>query len=188
MALTASVTVASIACAQKPPASNSQAPVSITRDSVKAAGEFAQQFFDWYTSTASADEKVPPEWKVLTANRYLDAELAAWIRADSAARANVSPTRELLDFDPFLGGQDRCKLPPRVVGVHRVGPTFVISTLTCVQSASQTNGPRVEVEVRPLGGTWKITNVSFGRDLDLKSYLCRLGKTDTNPANRPTHC
>lgn len=170
----------STACAQK---------TAVPQDSLAIAQEAAQDFLGWYASKAIADEKVSAYWKVLTANQYLDDELTSALRADSVARANFrAETRDLLDMDPFLGGQDYCKLPPRTTGARRQGIGFVVSALTCVQSSSQTGGPSVDLTLLPINGKWRITNVTFGSRMNLKSYLCKLAQTDVDRTKRPTQC
>lgn len=183
------VVAASVACAQKAAPSKAISSSGVAVDSLKEARDFTQVFFDWYVSVASADQKVAAYWKVLDARRYLDEELAIALRADSVARANYrAETRELLDIDPFLGGQDRCRLPPRVTGIRRWGHVFVVSALTCLQSTAQTDGPSVDVALVPSNGQWRIANIAYGRDWNLRSYLCKLAQTDVDPSKRPKHC
>src|SRR4051812_38444105 len=89
----------SAACAQKPAASKSASEPATAQDSLATARDFVQEFLERYMSDALANMKLPAYWNVLSANKYLDGELANALRADSAARANYTRTesRELLD-------------------------------------------------------------------------------------------
>lgn len=187
--LAAFVFSASTACAQGPKRASSLRDSSIgTQDSVSAARHFVQAFYDWYAPIANANLRYPADWKVLTvANQYLDDGLAVALRSDSTARADAKRTRELLDFDPFLAGQDPCPTS-RVTEVRRSGATFLATVLTCARTKNDTDGPRVVARVIPVNGHWRITNIEYGENSDLRGWLCKYANEDARPERRPEKC
>jgi hypothetical protein len=161
---------------------------AIAQDSTKSVHQFVQGFYKFYTSVAAADVHIPAAWKVLSADRYLDKDLANALRGDSIATVEKPETRVTLDFDPFLSGQDQCGTTPRVIDVRRKQRAYRATVLTRLVTPDQTTGPSVEAEVLPVNGGWRITNVFYGEGVDLKSFLCGFAKKDLRPDRRPTRC
>lgn len=152
------------------------------RDSTAAVRQFVQGFYDWYTPIALSFPRFPAWYDVLNnADRYLDRDLAAAIRADSVAREGDPITRETLNFDPFLSSQDPCG-PYEVIEVRRRGDTFRVPIRPC-----HAKGAGPVVEVRAVDGRWRIANVFYGKG-DLKSYLCQWAKADARTDRRPAKC
>jgi len=167
------------ACAQQKAARD-----RVSNDSLHAARQFVRGFYDWYTPLTLANLSVRGEYYVLTrADQYLDPSLAAALRADSIAQQDdpMTATRQTLDFDPFLASQDPCE-PYEVVDVRRRGNAFLASMRGC-----HAKGIGPVVELRAIGGRWRITNILYG-DGDLKSYLCQWAKADLRPEKRPAKC
>ena len=175
--------VQSDACAQRASAvATPRAPMPVVGDSSLAVRQFVRGFYDWYTPVALSFPRFPAWYNVLNnANRYLDRDLAAALREDSVAREADPIPRETLNYDPFLDSQDPCG-PNEVVDVLRQGSTFRVPIRQC---HSKLAGP--VVEVRPIEGSWRITNV-FSERSDLKSWLCKWAKADVRPERRPAKC
>jgi hypothetical protein len=189
-ALVAATFIQSVACAQDTKvAADTRHARAVVVDSTADVRQFVQTFYDWYTPMRVRGVGHPAEWEVLTkADRYLDSSLATLLRGDSVAGLDgpQRATRVTLDFDPFLGGQDPCG-PSKVIDVRRRALGFRVTVLSCFIPPDLTKGPRVTVDVIPVNGAWRISNVDFG-DVDLKSLLCKYAKADVRPEKRPTTC
>src|SRR5262245_18240843 len=80
-------------------------------DDTAAARRFVASFYRWYIPVANAKSHSPSYWRILTLRAGTpDGNLARALRADSSAQAqrNAPPTRDVIDFDPFLDSQDPC--------------------------------------------------------------------------------
>ena len=175
------------ACTPAKHVAENGAALRTAADSNAAVHRFVQAFYDWYVPIASADSvHIPAFYYVLTkADRYLDRDLAAMLRADSVEE-EIDPTkqtRETLDADPFLDSQDPCG-PYEVIDVRRRGSAYVVRMRACHGDG----GP--VVEVRSVGGAWRISNMLDvgGGGRDLKSYFCEWAKEDSRPERRPPKC
>jgi hypothetical protein len=150
--------------------------------------EFSQQFLDWYVTLPSPSNQMK-WWPVLSAKPpVLDSGLAAALRADSSAWQGDTPSRETLDFDPFVGGQDMCRryVASDIIadaGGYRVSVRAICGTA----AAPQPGGTAAFLDVRRAGGRWLILNVHYVGG-NLAAILCKRALGDLNPERRPKTC
>jgi len=179
--LVAVLVVASQACAQK-----SRAPAGASQDSI-AVTRFSQEFLDWYVPLTGSAKRVAPWWQTLSRTPpVVGAGLARALRADSAARVQPVDSRQALDFEPFLNGQDPCERYV-VTAVQPQGAVYRVS-VTAVCSGRAQPRPASVLEVASTDGRWEIENVWYGKKDDLKSMLCRFAQADIHPEGRPKKC
>jgi hypothetical protein len=176
------------ACSQK--ASNGSATVPpsavVTQDSLAAAQQFVQQFYDWYAPMADTSHRLAV-WAVLrNPAQFLQTGLATAIRGDSAARATTPISRDILDFDLFTGSSNSCK-QYEATHAARQGRMFRVSVRSvCVYSGGARG--EVVVNVVPEAGQWRIDNVSYTSGDNAKSLLCSYAKADIHKDRRPPKC
>jgi hypothetical protein len=146
---------------------------------------FVQGFYDWYAPIVDTN-RVPGTWIVLdSGNRFLEPHLADALRGDSIANVITPPSRDVLNFDPFLDSQDPC-IPYKVAAVAQAGASFHVTIRPTCGSTAQTNRPVVEVV--SVNGKWKIANVSYQSGYNLRGILCEYAKADQRPDRRPATC
>jgi hypothetical protein len=172
---------------QKPEQSATSTSVAVVADS-EAAHRFVQKFYDWYTAGTAYGVKAPAGFDQMLAN-YLDASLAAALRADAAAQRDSAQFRQSLSVDPFLFSQDPC---PRyeVAEVRRVEGKFVVTMRpVCANATAQKyQNKQVAVEVARQGDEWRIHDVSYLDGSTLKGRLCNFAREDSRPDKRPARC
>jgi hypothetical protein len=153
----------------------------------KAARQFVESFYSWYTPRANADLKYPSWWIILTSRPgALDDRLAAVLRADSAAQRGVGePTREVINFDPFLYSQDPCPRYEPLQARREKGLYLVEVRPRCADTTWQTQRPVVAVSRS--AGEWKIVNVFYEKS-DLMGLLCEFARADKKPQPLPRGC
>ena len=81
-----------------------------TTGSSQAAHIFVSAFLERYMPLTNFPDEGPAYWVIINdSTAWLSPQLASALRADSAAAASPSPTREPLNFDVFLGSNDPCE-------------------------------------------------------------------------------
>src|SRR5262245_40114873 len=134
----------------------------------------------WETPRRAHHDASRAEWLVAG---NLDGNLARALRDDSSAqRVAGVPTREVIDFDPFLYSQDPC---PRYEALHarrEKGLYLVPVRPVCTDTTWQTDRPVVAIS--RASGQWRIVNVFYEKS-DLMGLLCQFAKADKRPQPLP---
>ncbi len=131
---------------------------------VASVRRFAQQFYDWYTPKANADNSIDAEHLALTTRPpAFSPELRRALLEDWTAQSKVTGGIVGIDWDPFLGGQD----PESRYWVRRIqhrGQIWLVSVWSAY--AKQSHEPDVIAHVEKSGGKygWCFTNIVYGKD------------------------
>lgn len=182
----------STGCRQRRPGGNSAPPAAASSDSASggadsaAARQFVESFYKWYAPLANAESRSPAWWRVLTSRPgSLDDDLARALRADSAAQRVVVPTREVINFDPFLDSQDPCPRYDALQARREKAVYLVTVRPVCADSTWQTQRP--VIAVFRAASAWKIVNIFYQKG-DLMGLLCQYAQADKRPQPRPPGC
>lgn len=152
----------------------------LATDSVAQAGAaFTQGFYDWY-----AHHQDRLETAVADRPEVFEPALLAALRADLAASARSPGEVTGLDWDPFLGGQDRCD-PYRVDIVTRRADTLFVAVRGWCSSAGSRSEPDAIPELLQRRGRWMFVDVRHGADEGtLRQDLARLAAARDSTAPR----
>ena len=157
-------------------------------DSTDSVREFAKAFLSWYASPERRYHRAESE---VLGHRpaVLTASLAAALRSDSAARADTSESREWVNWDLFLNGQDPCP-GYAVTSVLKSMSRYDVG-VACIPYGR--SAPRDTVHFDAVwnvvreGDHWAIDAVFIG-PRTLKYWLCKYAQEDTRVDRRPKRC
>jgi len=148
------------------------------QDMQKSAGEFVQQFYDWYVPKALKHNAGPASDLALKyKGRVFSPKLSLALKEDSDAQAKVKGWIVGLDFDPFLNSQDSGERY-EVGKATRKGGSYWVDVYG-VWSGKKSEKADVVAEVVRKNGRWFFVNFHYPnaanpRSGDLLSVLALL--------------
>lgn|SRR5487761_55474 len=148
------------------------------QDTHKSAGEFVQQFYDWYVPRALKHNAGPASDLALKyKDRVFSPKLFRALKEDSDAQANVNGPIVGLDFDPFLASQDPAERY-EVGKATRKGGSYWVDVYG-IWSGKKSEKADVVAEVARTDGRWLFVNFYYPnaaspRSGDLLSVLALL--------------
>jgi len=130
----------------------------------ESARKAVDDFYAWYVPMQH-DTPMASMRAIRERRTSFGADLAAALRADSAASSQSPGEVVGLDGDPFLNSQDPCE-HYATTGVAEVGSRFLVQVVGSGKCEAHTNAD-VTVEVTPANGRLLFTNFVYSaRDKD----------------------
>jgi hypothetical protein len=136
----------------------------------KSCRDFVQSFYDWYVAKEQSDGDSEYALVSKYKSQEFSPEILRQLREDFEAQAKVTGELVGLDFDPFLGDQDRGDR--YVVGkITRKSNSYWVEVYR-IESGNQGPKPNVFAELILLkDARWLFVNFHYSEDADLLSIL-----------------